>query len=192
VHLDAEVGWQSRTVSVTRPLAADDGPVLAALLRANRAYLSPWQPARGDDHFTDGAQQQAVEKALGDRERGASVPLVVVAGGAEPVGTVTLQSVIRGSFQSCSVGYWLAEHAQGGGLATAALREATQLAFHDLGLHRVQAETLVHNVRSQRVLDRVGFVPYGTAEAYLKIAGRWQDHVLYQLLTPRPDLVLSP
>ncbi|GAA0325518.1 GNAT family N-acetyltransferase [Kineococcus aurantiacus] len=39
----------------------------------------------------------------------------------------------------------------------------TQLAFKELALHRVQAETLVDNVRSQRVLKRVGFTRYGLA-----------------------------
>ncbi|WP_369826681.1 GNAT family N-acetyltransferase [Cryobacterium sp. Y11] len=58
----------------------------------------------------------------------------------------------------------------------------TALAFNELGLHRVLAETLILNVRSQRVLERVGCVRYGTAPEYLKIAGRWQDHLMYQLL----------
>lgn len=66
----------------------------------------------------------------------------------------------------------------GKGLATTSLREATRLAFHGLRLHRVQAETLPHNVRSQRVLRRLNFVRYGTAAAYLKIDGAWRDNVL--------------
>ena len=66
-----------------------------------------------------------------------------------------------------------------------AVRRMTALAFDELGLHRVQAETLVHNTRSQQVLHRVGFTRYGLAPQYLKIAGRWQDHVMYQLLTDR-------
>ena len=60
----------------------------------------------------------------------------------------------------------------------------TTLAFDDLGLHRVQAETLPDNVRSQRVLARNGFVRYGLAPQYLTIAGRWQDFEMYQLLSP--------
>lgn len=51
------------------------------------------------------------------------------------VGTITLQSVIRGSVPSCSVGYRLDEGAQGRGLATAALREATHAVNHELRLH---------------------------------------------------------
>jgi ribosomal-protein-alanine N-acetyltransferase len=41
-------------------------------------------------------------------------------------------------------------------------------------------------VASQRVLERNGFVRYGLAPAYLEIAGRWQDHVMYQALAPDP------
>jgi ribosomal-protein-alanine N-acetyltransferase len=60
------------------------------------------------------------------------------------------------------------------------------VAFEELGLHRVQAETLLLNVRSQRVLERNGFVRFGVAPKYLKIAGEWQDSARYQLLTDIP------
>ncbi|VXB31910.1 hypothetical protein ARTHRO9AX_150184 [Arthrobacter sp. 9AX] len=51
-----------------------------------------------------------------------------------------------------------------------------------LGLHRIQAATLVHNAASQKILQRIGFGKIGMAPAYLKIAGSWQDHNLYQRL----------
>jgi ribosomal-protein-alanine N-acetyltransferase len=56
------------------------------------------------------------------------------------------------------------------------------MAFTELDLHRIQADTLVHNVASQRVLARNGFVRIGLAPRYLKIAGRWQDCVLHQVI----------
>ena len=174
---------------VTRLLVPDDSMVLAELLRGNRAFFAPWQPRRREEYFSDEGQREAARKALEQHKLGSSVPLVILDEQQRVVGTVTIQSIIRGFYQSCSVGYWLAEGAQGRGLATTALREATQMAFHELRLHRIQAETLPHNVRSQRVLDRLDFVKYATAPAYLKIGGTWQDHVLYQLLTPVPDLV---
>jgi len=178
-------------VAVTRLLTLDDAPVLTDLLRGNRAFLAPWQPLRPDGFYTVEGQQESVAQALLQHEAGSSLPLVIVDHRARAVGTITLQSIIRGAFQSCSVGYWLAEDAQGRGLATRALREAVHRAFHDLRLHRVQAETLVHNFPSQRVLDRVGFIRYGLAPSYLNIAGRWQDNLLYQLLTPAPELVCA-
>jgi ribosomal-protein-alanine N-acetyltransferase len=174
---------------VTRLLTVEDASVLSELLRRNRAFLAPWQPLRPNRFYTLEGQQESVAQALTSHEAGNSLPLVIVDQRAQVVGAITLQSIIRGAFQSCSVGYWLAKDAQGQGLATQALREAVHLAFHDLHLHRVQAETLVHNLRSQRVLGRLGFVQYGLAPAYLKIAGQWQDNLLYQLLTPEPELV---
>jgi [ribosomal protein S5]-alanine N-acetyltransferase len=175
----------------TRPLLLDDASALADVLRANRDFLAPWQPNRSDQYFTRDGQHAVVERSLEQQAAGIAVPLVVLDQAGGVVGTVTLQSIIRGAFQSCSVGYWLAESAQGRGLATRAVREATDLAFGALGLHRVQAETLTHNLRSQRVLDRLGFVQYGRAEAYMHIAGEWRDHLLYQLLTPTPERVAT-
>lgn len=92
----------------------------------------------------------------------------------------------RRPLQSCSVGYWVTSRANNRGLATAALRDIVRIAFRDMGLHRVQAETLLHNTASQRILLRTGFAQYGMAPKYLKIAGRWQDHLMFQLLNPQP------
>ena len=44
--------------------------------------------------------------------------------------------------------------------------------------------TLTRNVASQRVLERAGFVRYGTAPDYLQIDGRWQEHAIYQCIAP--------
>jgi len=159
-------------VAVTRLLTIDDAPVLRELLRRNRAFLAPWQPLRPDDFYTVKGQQESVAQALVQHEAGNSRPLVIVDHRADVAGTITLQSIIRGAFQSCSVGYWLAEDAQGRGLATQALREAVHLAFHDLQLHRVQAETLVHNLRSQQVLDRLDFA----RTAWRRPTSRSQDN----------------
>ncbi len=70
-------------------------------------------------------------------------------------------------------------------MASAALGEIIGVAFGDLGLHRIQGETLLDNVASQRVLERNGFARIGLAPTYLKIAGRWQDCILYQLINSK-------
>src|SRR6185437_8749182 len=125
----------------------DDAPALADVLRANRDFLAPWQPARSDQYFTAEGQYRAVEIMLQQRAAGVAAPLVIIDEVGGIAGAVSVQSIIRGAFQSCSIGYWLAQSAQGRGLATRAVGEATALAFGVLGLHRVQAETLTHNVR---------------------------------------------
>jgi len=90
------------------------------------------------------------------------------------------------------LGYWVSESRAGRGLASAAVADVTELAFGELGLHRLDAATLLHNTPSQRVLLRNGFRQFDVAESYIKIAGRWQDHILFQLLSPGGTTRLSP
>jgi ribosomal-protein-alanine N-acetyltransferase len=66
------------------------------------------------------------------------------------------------------------------------------IAFGELGLHRVQAGTLVENGASRRVLAKLGFAEIGFAPRYIQIAGRWQDHVLHQRLSDDPDVPGAP
>jgi len=160
-----------------------DAPALTELAVANREFLAPWQPTREADFFTLDGQRDAVASALSEFERGIAVPNVILDDG-RIVGRVMLSNIVRGPFQSCHLVYWVDSERNGHGLATAAVRETVDLAFGQLGLHRVQAGTLLHNIGSQTVLERNGFVRFGIAPAYLQIAGSWQDHVLYQALNP--------
>jgi [ribosomal protein S5]-alanine N-acetyltransferase len=169
-------------VPVTRLVTQDDAPVLAELLRVNRDFLAPWEPIRDEDNFTIEGQRATIKSALQRYEQGITVPSVILDEEGRVVGRITLNEIVRGAFQSCHLGYWLSAAANGRGLATAAARDMIRVAFGDLGLHRIQAGTLLHNVRSQRVLERNGFVRFGVAPAYLNIAGQWQDHALYQIV----------
>jgi ribosomal-protein-alanine N-acetyltransferase len=57
-----------------------------------------------------------------------------------------------------------------------------EFARDELRLHRLQAATLMHNTASQRTLIANGFERIGSAPKYLRIAGEWQDHFLFQRL----------
>ncbi len=166
-------------MSMIRLVAADDAQVLAELRTANREFLAPWEPTRAEDFFTTDGQREAIDTVLGEHERGITVPNVILSDG-RVVGRVTLSNIVRGPFESCNLGYWVDSGHNRRGLATTAVRESVDLAFGPLGLHRIEAGTLQHNIGSQQVLGRNGFIRFGTAPAYLKIAGSWQDHVLYQ------------
>jgi len=66
------------------------------------------------------------------------------------------------------------------------VRAAAGFVFGTLRLHRLEAACLPHNEASMRLLESVGFVKEGYARAYLRIDGRWQDHVLFALLDGDP------
>ncbi|GAA2383788.1 ribosomal protein S5-alanine N-acetyltransferase [Streptomyces glaucosporus] len=171
-------------MSVTRIASVGDAEALADQVRANRAFLAPWEPARSDAYFTVEGQRAVLEDNLDAYARGSMVPLVIVDEDDRPIGRVNINNIVRGAFQSAALGYWVSESHNGRGIASAAVAEAVELAFGKLGLHRLQAETLPHNTASQRVLARNGFQPFAVAPSYLKIAGEWRDHILYHRINP--------
>jgi [ribosomal protein S5]-alanine N-acetyltransferase len=169
-------------VNTTRLVTLDDVPALTELVLANRDFLAPWEPVRGADYFTQDAQRALVTAGLERHRLHQSVPHVILSETGQVAGRVTLNDIVWGPFQSCHLGYWVSGDQNGRGLATAAVRHMVEVAFGELGLHRIQAGTLLYNTGSQRVLERNGFTRFGVAPQYLRIAGQWQDHALYQLI----------
>ena len=165
-----------------RPLAADDGPALATAYLHNRTHLAPWDPVRDEEFFTAAAQTAAVAGTL-EAVAAGTVDAWLLTAGEAVVGRVNLSNIVRGVFLNANLGYWTDQEHLGRGLATAMVAFAVRRAT-DLGLHRLEAGTLVHNVGSQRVLRKCGFTEIGLAPGYLKIAGKWQDHLLFQRLLP--------
>ncbi|GAA3562778.1 GNAT family protein [Microlunatus spumicola] len=175
-------GVPAVAVRLVRP---DDAPALAALLVRSRTALAPWDPLRPEVYFTEAGQRRGIADALRVHVSGSSYPGVVLVDG-EPAGRVNLNNLVRGAFESADLGYWVDVAHQGRGVATAAVGALLAVAFGELGLHRVQAGTLVDNHPSRRVLAKNGFREIGFAPRYIRIAGRWQDHVLHQRLVDDP------
>jgi ribosomal-protein-alanine N-acetyltransferase len=99
--------------------------------------------------------------------------------GDEPIGSISITNIVRGRFQSANLGYSVDEAHQGKGIATQAVALAAECAFGELGLHRLEAGTLVDNAASQRVLEKNGFVRIGLSPRYLHLDGEWRDHILF-------------
>lgn len=162
-----------------RLLRAADAPALARAYQDNRDHLAPWEPLRDDRFFTEAGQTEQIAARLEAASAGTDLPWVLEAQ-ERIVGTMTLAGIVRGPFLSAHVGYWVAGRLQGRGVCSAALQEVLRHAREELGLHRLQASVLPRNAASTAVLRRAGFTLIGTAPSYLRIAGAWQDHLLYQ------------
>lgn len=152
----------------------------AAYLR-NREHLAPWEPIRSEEFFTEQFQRQDIEHRFKAVQAEESFPLALVSG-QEIVGRFNLAGITRGPFQNAGLGYWIDREYQGRGLAAATVRMIVQEARDEIGLHRIEASTLMRNAASQRVLLKNGFQLIGMAPRYLQIAGEWQDHNLYQII----------
>lgn len=163
----------------------------------SRAYLCPWEPtwareALTFDHFAANIRRQTREWREG-KGYAFSIFLKNEAENSADsfrahrlIGGVTLSEVSRGIAQKATLGYWLDEPHAGQGLMTEAASLACRFAFDTLLLHRIEAACLPHNHASIRVLEKLGFDPEGRAKEYLRINGKWEDHLLWGLVkTPR-------
>lgn len=67
---------------------------------------------------------------------------------------------------------------------TEALQIAIQYMFEEQNIHRIMANYMPSNMKSARVLQKLGFMIEGHAKEYLLINGKWEDHVLTSLTNP--------
>lgn len=156
------------------PVARDRAEFMAVRL-ASRSHLEPWEgtPPDGTDPFGPGSFDRLMRTRRSDVNQRFVICLLET---GELIGQISLGNIVRGSFQSCFVGYWLAEPFTGRGLMTEALRLSLRHAFAHLRLHRVEANIVPENRRSLALAKRCGMRYEGTALRYLRINGAWRDH----------------
>jgi ribosomal-protein-alanine N-acetyltransferase len=152
----------------------------------NREFLRPFEPARPDDFFEPSFWMTQLRQNVADchAHRAARFFLFPKEAGGEVIGTANFTRMERGISHSCSLGYGLSEAEQGRGYMREALEAAIPFVFRSYNLHRIEANYMPHNRRSGRLLRRLGFVVEGYARDYLRIDGRWEDHVLTSRTNP--------
>ena len=140
-------------------LHAGHAPAVLAFELANRAYFAASVSDRGNefyDQFTD--RHSAL---LADQEAGTCAFYVLVAEDGSVLGRFNLYDFEDGTAE---LGYRVAQHVAGRGVATATVRELCRLAAARHGLRTLKAATARENAASQKVLTKAGFVPVGPAD----------------------------
>ena len=140
-------------------LRAGHGPAVLAFELANRAYFATFISDRGDeyfDHFTE--QHNAL---LAEQEAGTCIFHVLIDEDGAVLGRFNLVNIEDGTAE---LGYRVAQHVAGRGVATATVQDLCRLAAARYGLRTIRAATTHDNVASQKVLAKAGFVPAGPAE----------------------------
>jgi ribosomal-protein-alanine N-acetyltransferase len=163
-----------------------DIPAILKYYSANRPFLEPFEPQRPDSFYTYVFWEAALTLRQKEFHNGESLKLFIFekATPREVIGTINLNTIIRGAFYGATLGYGLSASKQGQGLMTEAGHRLIEYAFKDLNLHRIMAGYMPHNYRSGNVLKRLGFHIEGVAREYLFINGQWQDHILTSRINP--------
>jgi [ribosomal protein S5]-alanine N-acetyltransferase len=140
-------------------LNAGYAPAVLAFELANRAYFAASISDRGDDFFEQYADRHSA--LLAEQEAGTGAFYVLVAENGSVLGRFNL---LLGGDGTAEVGYRVAQHAAGRGVATAAVQELCRLGAARHGLRTLRAATSRDNAASQKVLAKAGFVPAGPAD----------------------------
>jgi [ribosomal protein S5]-alanine N-acetyltransferase len=140
-------------------LQAGHAPAVLAFELANRAYFAAFVSDRGDDFFDQFTDRHSA--LLAEQEAGSCAFYVLVAGDGSVLGRFNLTRFEDGTAE---LGYRVAQHIAGHGVATATVRELCRLAAARHGLRTLKAATARENAASQKVLAKAGFVPAGPAD----------------------------
>jgi ribosomal-protein-alanine N-acetyltransferase len=107
-------------------------------------------------------------------------------------GVININNVVRGSFLSASLGYYVGAPYLGRGFMRAGLLMAVDFAFTSLGLHRLEANIQPANLRSLKLVADCGFIREGSSSQFLFIDGRWRDHERWAITDTRDTLLTPP
>jgi len=167
---------------VLRPLERADADEFKRVLHVSRAQWRRWTPSRpsgSTDEDVFGQELERVSRGLAD---GTHVRLAGFLDDGRLAGLFSLNEIVLGVFENAYAGWSVSADVAGRGLGTEGVQALLDIAFEDpptgLGLHRVQANIIPRNTASLRIAEKVGLRREGLALRYLRIAGRWEDHVM--------------
>ena len=139
-------------------LHAGHAPAVLAFELANRAYFAASIPDRGDEFFDRFPDRHSA--VLAEQEAGVCAFYLLVAEDGSVLGRFNLYDLEDGTAR---LGYRVAEHVAGRGVATATVRELCRTAAAVHGLRTLTAAASHDNAASRKVLTKAGFVPVGPA-----------------------------
>lgn len=155
---------------ILRAMKVSDAPDMYAYARlpAVTEYLL-WSPHESIRHTTDYLTYVSQRYRTGDFFDWA----IVDRQSGHMIGTCGFTS-FRFESDVGEIGYVLNPAYQGQGLCTEAIRRVMRFGFEELGLHRIEARFMEGNVRSLRLMERVGMRLEGYARESMKVRGTFR------------------
>jgi ribosomal-protein-alanine N-acetyltransferase len=169
-----------------RPLRGEDRDEFVRMHEASREFFEPWSPTITECETFDQLFEKQLRRTLDGLASGRDVRLAGFLDDGRLAGLFNLNEIVHGAFLSAYAGWKVNVEVARQGLGTEGVVALLDLAFAEaprgLGLHRVQANIIPHNIPSIRLAERAGFVREGLARRYLRIAAIWQDHLMFAKL----------
>ena len=159
--------------------STSDAESLLAYYQRNHNHLFPWEPLRDSSFLTLKNFLLMGEDSERSYSSGQGYKFLIRTHCDDAViGVCNFSNVVRGVFQACFLGYSIDEKYQSQGYMFEVLSTLLEYMFKEIKLNRVMANYMPSNIASARLLEKLGFEKEGVAKSYLKISGRWEDHIL--------------
>ena len=171
------------TISGTRvylrpPQRSDAAAFVTASLRSRREH----------GRWTSAPATRERFVAFVDRFAGGTAPathasfLMLTRDDEAIAGVFNFSEIVRGAFRSTYLGYYGFTPWIGQGYMSEGMALTLDVAFRQMKLHRVEVNIQPTNARSVALAERTGFTREGYSPRYVKIAGRWRDHIRFAML----------
>lgn len=159
-----------------RPTTIDDANQIFNLISQNRVSLCKQFPWNIELESTE-QEQSFLKYALHKVENG-SLYLASVFVDERLVGQIDIHNIDQANKRG-ELGFWLDKRAQGFGIMTYAVRSITEVAFSDLGLHRLELYVDIDNDGSQGVARRLSWKKEALLKDYLFTEDGYHDVILF-------------
>lgn len=166
---------------VLRPLKLRDKKEWTKLRQRNQNWFRQWESTVPDE-FSDGKASfyQIVKNLRIEAKAQRSLPFVMEID-KKIAGQITVANINYGSTRSAYIGYWIAEEFAGKGYTPLAVAMAIDHCFEVLKLHRLEITIRPENLKSLRVVEKLGLRSEGLRPKYLHIDGDWRDHLVFAI-----------
>ncbi|MGJ8524527.1 Ribosomal protein S5-alanine N-acetyltransferase [Halomonadaceae bacterium LMG 33818] len=169
-----------------RLIERTDVAALQRFYERNSAHLSRWG-SKGrtfdKDHLTVLLERWEHQIIQGTALRFIALERKALEKGTmEIVATINFFEIRRAPFHACKIGYAVDQAFEGQGLMYKILSALLPNLFATENLHRIEAIYNVRNIRSERLLKRLGFQQEGILRQFMQLDGEWQDHILATLI----------
>ncbi len=169
-----------------RPWRLQDRRAWNEIRQRNAAWTAPWDSTRPPDSIEPPLTFAGMVRQFNRRARlGQMLPFAVdyrPDGQAWVLaGQLTISGITHGSASWAQAGYWVDQRWAGRGIIPTALALAVDHCFFTLHLHRMEVAIRPENVRSLRVVEKLGFRHEGSRARYMHVDGDWRDHEMFAL-----------
>jgi len=122
--------------------------------------------------YPDGAAEAFIQSLIENVSADSTLALIRKTD-QQLMGMISLRPDQR--FSRAEIGYWIGKPYWNQGYTSEAARRLVDYCFAELGLHRVYASYLSHNIASRRVMEKAGMTYEGTLREHVQRFGKFYD-----------------